>query len=298
MSTAVANGVGAGLLVIAAVTAAVRSEVERRRARIVGRLRPSVRGVGAPRLPAPPARLTTHLDAAAVEADPAVVWAGWWAVASTATVLAIALAGPGLALLVGAVALVGPAGWLAAVRGRGAARMEAALPIALESLARALRSGASLAQALAAASHVAPGLLGADLRLVVLAISRGAGVVAALEGWAERRPLPGVRLAVAALCLGAETGGAQARAVDGVAATLRHRLAAVAEVAALSSSARASALVIALSPLAFGALAGATDPRTVTFLFRTPLGLAFLAGGLTLDGLGALWMARITRLAP
>ena len=106
-----------------------------------------------------------------------------------------------------------------------------------------------------------------------------------------------MRLGVAALCLGAETGGAQARAVDGVAATVRERLAVAAELRALSSQARISALVIGLAPIGFGAFAAATDPRTAQFMLHTPAGLALLVGGLILDALGWLWMQRLARVA-
>src|SRR5207249_10999430 len=131
-----------------------------------------------------------------------------------------------------------------------------------------------------------------ELRLVAAEAAGGASLVAALEAFAVRRPLPGVALAVSALCLGAEAGGAQARAVDGVAATLRERLAVAGEVRALSAQTRASMVVIAASPLAFCAFATATDPRTSAFLFRTPVGVACLVAGLALDAVGALWMRR------
>jgi tight adherence protein B len=182
------------------------------------------------------------------------------------------------------------------LRGRAAARAEVALPAALEAVARGLRSGASLRQAVAEAASVTPGALGEELAGVVSAADRGYPLVDGLERWARSSPRTGVRLAVAALCLGAETGGAQARAVDGVAATLRDRLAVASEVRALSSQARASMLVIAASPLAFCAFASATDPRTSTFLFRTPLGVACLTAGLSLDAAGALWMRRLCRM--
>src|SRR5205085_6039226 len=101
-----------------------------------------------------------------------------------------------------------------------------------------------------------------ELAMVANQAGHGAGLVEALEALALRRPSPGVRLAVAALCLGLDTGGAQARAVDGVAATMRERLGVEAEVRALASQARMSAVVIGLAPLGFGAFAAATDPRT------------------------------------
>ena len=66
-----------------------------------------------------------------------------------------------------------------------------------------------------------------------------------------QRPSPRSRLAAVALGVAAETGGAQARAVDAVAATLRERLAVHADVRAQSSQARLSATVIALLPVAF-----------------------------------------------
>lgn len=183
-------------------------------------------------------------------------------------------------------------------RCREANRVEHDMPLAMEDVARGLRTGASLRQAVAEAAITAPGPVGDDLRRVAALVDHGAPLTAALEWWVSHRPLPGVRLAAAALALGAETGGAQARAVDGVAATLRERIAAAAEVRAQATQARVSAAVIALAPIAFCALAAATDPRTATFLFRTPIGLVFLASGLGLDALGAFWMNRLTRVQP
>src|SRR5439155_897231 len=82
------------------------------------------------------------------------------------------------------------------------------------------------------------------------------------------------------IALAAESGGAAARAIDGVGETLRANLAVAAEVRAQSAQARLSALVIALAPLGFGALAAGTDRQTADFLFRTPIGLGCLVVGL------------------
>jgi tight adherence protein B len=124
------------------------------------------------------------------------------------------------------------------------------------------------------------------------------GVRAALSGWPELRPVAGVRVAATALALGIETGGAQARAIDGVAATLRQQQAAAAEGHALGAQARLSALVIALAPLGFGVLAAGLDPATAGFLLRSRAGILCLGAGLGLDGLGGWWMARIAGVVP
>jgi len=202
--------------------------------------------------------------------------------------------GPALALL-GLVATTGgPWLLLSARRGRAASAVEAALPPVLEATARGLRAGASLPVALAAAASGAAPVVVADLNAMAQGAA-DAGLVAALDRWAVDRPLPGVRLAVAALALATEVGGAGARALDGVAITLRQRQAVAGEVRALATQARLSAVVLTLAPLAFAALAAAGDPRTASMLVRSPVGQGCLALGLGLDAIGAAWMARITR---
>ena len=294
----------AGLAVLAAGAAARVAMGLSRRAPVVGRLPgdpgPSRERVRRP-LPEPPPRVARALADADLPLPPAAAWTAWLGALVLGPLVAAVAGGPGLALvaLIGLVA--GPAVVVRTRRGRAGTRLEQALPIALEAVARSLRSGASLRQAVqeAAASTGGGGgrVLAAELSRAAAEAAQGASLVTALEGVAARRPLAGVRLGVAALCLGAETGGAQARAVDGVASTVRERLAVAAELRALSSQARISALVIGLAPVGFGAFAAATDPRTSEFMFHTPAGLVMLATGLVLDGLGWLWMQRLARVA-
>jgi tight adherence protein B len=180
-------------------------------------------------------------------------------------------------------------------RGADARRLAAAdaqLPTLLEAVARHLRTGGSLTEAITAQQ---PGGGLAEPWLVVAVRAPVAGVVAALDGWVAGDDRPPVRLAAAALALAAETGGSPARAVDGVAATLRARAAVAGELRALTSQARASALVIAISPVVFALLASATDRRTRA-AFHTGTGTLLVLAGLALDALGAWWMARLCRL--
>ncbi len=288
----------AGALAVVVLLATTRARQAGRRRRAVDRLARPNAALSAERLPAPPQWLSARLDDAAVTADGRVVYTAWLLAAAVGPLSALLVAGPGLAIAVALVAVVFPLLLLRSCAGRRSASIEAALPAALEAVARALRTGSSLRQAVGeAATAVAPPLRN-DLATVATQVERGAPLTVALESWAEACPVAGVRLAVAALALGADTGGAQARAVDGVAATIRERLSAAAEMKAQSTQARVSGGVIALSPIAFSALASATDPRTATFLFRTAPGLVLLTAGLGLDALGAVWMSRITRIAP
>jgi len=225
--------------------------------------------------PSPRAWRVAGLSFAAVEA--AVAFAGGWVLA-VVTAVAVAVA----------VVVTADAG-----RGRSGRRVDAALPGVLEAAARSLRSGASLRVALAEASITAHPRVRDGLAVAVRAAERGVPLVDAIDTWAASLPGEGARLAGAALALAAELGGAAARSLDAVAATLRERNAVRREVRALSSQARASALVIALAPAGFGLLAASVDPRTTQFLFRTGAGTVCLLVGVALDGAGAVWLHRL-----
>jgi tight adherence protein B len=295
-------GVLTGLVVVAlagvaraAVVAARRQAVHRRLGEAAGAPSKAIGAALASTLPDPPSWVGRRLEDAGVEIDPRTAWWGW-AFVSPVLVLAVAVvAGVGTAGLVALILVATPLVVMKARRGQGRLRVERDLPAALEAIARSLRSGASVRQALAEAGVASPGRLGRELLTVAGRVEHGEPLVSALESLVAGPVSAGLRLAVAALCLGVETGGAQARAIDGVASTLRDRLAVAGELRALSSQARMSALVIGLAPVAFGGFAIATDPRTGTFLFHTPLGITLLALGCALDAVGWLWMQRLVR---
>jgi Flp pilus assembly protein TadB len=269
-----------------------RSALGAGRARRVRSRLPTAAGAGGRRQLRAPPWVRRRWDGTAAPLDVDLVWTWWVAAVALGPPLAWIAMGPGGAVLLIGLAVGGP--WLAwwATRDRGDRLLERALAPFLEAVARGLRSGASLAGALVEAGALAGGRLAVDVRDVM---AHGPPLVAALEAWPRRRPLAGVRLCAAALCLGAETGGAQAAAVDGVATTLRQRAAAQDEAMALATQARLSAWLIAAVPLGFGMLTSSADPRNAAFLFRTPAGLLVLLAGLALDGAGAVWMVRLTQ---
>lgn len=241
-----------------------------------------------------PGWLETALAHADVDIAASAVVRGWAVSGFVAGGVALAIGGVPLALLAVVGLGAGPPAALHLARHRADRRAEGELPDVLDALARSLRSGASLRQAIVEVATTTSGRLGEDLARVARELEEGVGLGDALDGWRARRPLPGVRLAATALALGADTGGASAQAVDGLAQTLRTNVAIAGEVRALSSQARLSALVIACAPIGFTALATSADPRTAQFLFRTPGGLLCLVAGLGLDAVGGLWMRRLS----
>jgi tight adherence protein B len=180
-------------------------------------------------------------------------------------------------------------------RGRALAQRRSQLPSALEELAVALRSGSSLPVALGEAGRATPDPLGPELEALALGAGRGQPMAAVLDYWTQRHDDPGTRLAATALILANAVGVASARAVHGVAATLRERLELSAERRALASQARTSALVLSAAPLLFALLLGVSDGAAGRFLLQSRAGWACLAVGIGLDAVGAWWMARLTR---
>jgi tight adherence protein B len=216
-------------------------------------------------------------------------------VASVAAPLGVALLlGPASALFVVGVGAVAPRLLLPLLVRRQAARRDEQLAGALERVAAGVRSGSSITIALDELAGELADPLGSELRAIAEAVRHGMPLGAALDSWAGGPTASReVTLAAAALALGAAAGGPVARALDGVAATLRERRQLQAEVRALATQARASAWLLALAPVGFAGLMSTVAPDAVAFLVTTPVGLLCLGAGLTLDVIGAVWMARV-----
>jgi tight adherence protein B len=235
---------------------------------------------------------------------PADAAAERWATPVPPVAVVAAAAGTAVAALV-----VGPAVLALAVCGlavtpalarrhrhtRRLAQRRGQLPPALEELAVALRSGSSLPVALGEAGRATSDPLGPELEALALGAGRGQSMATVLDDWTRRHDDTGTRLAATALILANAVGVASARAVHGVAATLRERLELSAERRALASQARTSAVVLSAAPLLFALLLGVSDGAAGRFLLQSRAGWACLAAGLGLDALGAWWMARLTR---
>jgi tight adherence protein B len=199
--------------------------------------------------------------------------------------------------------LAGPAAVAAAVAGRlveamarrrRRTRRRAEVVAFVDGLTRSVRSGATIAGALAEAGRDGslPGL-DPELALVRAELAAGRPLATALDDWSRRATDADLRLLAGTVAVLAATGGAAAPSLDAVARTVRHRAASSAEVRALSSQATASAVVLVVAPAVFAVVLASVDPRLGRFLVHHPAGAACVAVGLALDGVGLWWMQRI-----
>ncbi|MBU3701653.1 MAG: hypothetical protein FGM58_06375 [Acidimicrobiia bacterium] len=162
------------------------------------------------------------------------------------------------------------------------------VPERLDRIVRRLRSGSNLSDAI-----VGVGVGDHLLASLAADIAAGRRLAPAVARWRARDPSPNRRLAAVALEVSAEAGGSGAAVLDGVAESLRDRVALEREVVALSSQARASAALLVVAPVVFTFVVGAVEPRLWSMLLGSPAGWACLISGVGLDALGAMWMARL-----
>lgn len=236
------------------------------------------------------------LDAAGVDLDPESAVEAW-AAALLGSVAVAQVVAPGLVPLVGALVALGAPVALHLGRTRAERRFAAALPGALERIASELRGGGNVAGAVDALGRGASPVA-RDFARVHARTRLGLGLVDALTAWSQERDVAAVRAAAGALAVATSLGGRAADAIDGLAASLRHRLDADAEARALSTQARLSAVVVGAAPLGYLAFAALVDPGSVGALTGTGVGRVCLVAGLGLEVLAALCIRRIVRAEP
>jgi tight adherence protein B len=283
------------LLIGLTYLAAARAGIARRRAAVIGRMADASRAPRRARsLRQPPARLARELATLELAFDPARAWRVWQYATVGVALGGTALIGLVFGLLLAVLVAGAPlAAWLV-LRNRADAAYDATLANALDAAGRSVRSGGSLAQAVAEAATSVRGTVGADLTRIAAAVERGRPFTDALAVWRAERDRPSVRLSVGALVLATQTGGPPARVIEDVAVAIRTRQQVAREANALASQARLSAVVVGIAPLGFMLVTCITDARNAHMLFGTPIGVTCVVVGLMLDGLGALWMHRMS----
>lgn len=239
------------------------------------------------------ARLGAALLAADVSIDAGAAIQIWLLAALAGGCLAVGIEPVFAPAAIASVLIGGPVSLFVA-RHRGAQRRTAELPVALELVASELRTGGTVAGAIAALGR-AEGPLAAEFLRIDRRCALGAALDGALGAWARERADPAVSSAAGALAVAAATGGRAADALDGLASSLRDRSEIAAEGRALSAQARMSAVVVGSLPVAYLAASAIFDPRQVRILTHTTFGLLCLVVGLTLEGLAGIWIRALLR---
>jgi tight adherence protein B len=184
--------------------------------------------------------------------------------------------------------------WLMQARYRQ--QLQAQLPDAFYMLARALRAGLSLEQAMEVVGEQGTKPLGQEFKRCTAYLKLGLTVPAALQLMADRVRLLDFNAFVSAVSFQRTTGGNLAVILDRLAASTRDRNQFRGYLFAATAQARASAIFLACAGPALLLGYAIWQPAHVQTFFSTTTGWMVLAGALTLELLASIWLYNILRI--
>ena len=203
---------------------------------------------------------------------------------------------------IGIAAAAGIGGWMlpamlvTRIREKRLRKIEEALPEALTVIAKAMRAGSGLMQALGFAAEEVVDPLGAELRATLRDLQLGADPEETFEALAERVGSQDLDIAVTAILIQRSVGGNLSEILTNVSETIRERAQLTAEVQVLTSRQRLTANLMAAMPVAVAVLFMLANPDMGTLLLTTVAGRIALAIGIAFEIAGLLMIRRIAKI--
>lgn len=169
------------------------------------------------------------------------------------------------------------------------------LPDAMDSIIRGIRSGLPVVECIAGVGQEFDDPVGGHFRSVAERVALGEPLERALWHVARVIDRPEMDFLAIAISIQMETGGSLSDALGNLADLLRARERMKLKIKAISSEAKASALIIGALPFLMLGLLMMMSPDYVMKLFADPRGQMMLAGGLGSIAVGAFVMWRMTQ---
>lgn len=169
-------------------------------------------------------------------------------------------------------------------------RFTSLLPDALDLIVRGIRSGLPATEALKTIGEEIADPVGTEFREVTDQMKIGVAMDEAMWAAAKRLDLPEFNFLVISLSIQQETGGNLAEILEKLSDMVRRREQMRLKVKALSSEARASAMIIGALPFIMAGVISLVNPSYMNTLFTDPRGWVMIGIGLTslLIGIGVM----------
>lgn len=203
---------------------------------------------------------------------------------------------PLLGVLLGVGVATLPFMHLQRLRSQRLARFEEQLPDALIIMARALRAGHPLSDAMHLVAEEMADPVAGEFRTTFMEINYGGEVRTAMLGMLERVPSVTVMVFTTSVLIQKESGGNLAELLDGLAAVVRDRFRFQRKVRTLSAQGRMAAWILSLLPFALAGVLTLVSPNFLPMLTQDPVGRQMIAASFFMIVVGILWMRRIVRI--
>ena len=168
-------------------------------------------------------------------------------------------------------------------------------PDAIDLIVRGVKSGLPVPESIRTVGAEMRDPVAAEFRTVAERVRIGQALEDALWAAAERVDTPEFRFFVVSLSVQRETGGNLAETLENLSDLLRRRRQMQLKIKAMSSEARASALILGSLPFLMFAIMALLNPGYVFTLFSDPRGIMMVAAGLGSLVVGVAVMAKMVR---
>ena len=162
-------------------------------------------------------------------------------------------------------------------------------------MVRGLRSGLPVTECIKAVGREVPDPVGGEFRRITDEIKFGSKVNEAMWSAAHRLDMAEFKFFVVSLSVQQETGGNLAETLANLSEILRRRKQMRLKIKAMSSEAKASAMILGSLPFVMFCIIYLMNPGYESVLFTDPRGKIMLAVGLGAMGSGILVMSRMVR---
>jgi tight adherence protein B len=166
-------------------------------------------------------------------------------------------------------------------------------PEAIDTMCRGLRSGLPITESIAAVGREMPEPVGTEFHRVADGVRMGKSLEAAMWDIAQRIDAPEYRFLIIAMAIQKETGGNLGETLGNLADLIRRRRQLRLKIKAMSSEARASAMIIGSLPFIMFTLLMIVNSAYMMTLFESLRGEIMLGGALTWMCIGWATMTKM-----
>lgn len=171
-----------------------------------------------------------------------------------------------------------------------------AFPDALDSMARALRSGSTVPTAFEVLADEAEPPVSVEMRRTLAEINIGSSWERALDNLTARIPLQEVSMFVAAVQIHSRTGGRLGEVMSRLSESMREDNALRGEVRAIAAHGKLTGVILTVLPIAIAAMMLAVSPEYISMLFTHPWGKHMIAAAAICLVLAHVVIGRIVRI--